>query len=155
MPNSVETSVSSAVARQGDSGDQAGYVDEIAAVRHRDHQVVTAVRTQAGELRLIAWNVEPTGTITRTGSSGEEAGLAAYIDVAGHVAGTQLVTSCAESGSGALKLISWDVSDDGSVITRLGDSGSQAGPPRKPASSRCRRTGWSPPCGRMEAATSS
>jgi hypothetical protein len=122
--------LSSAVARQGDSGDQAGYVDEIAAIRHRDHQVVTAVRTQAGDLRLIAWNVASTGAITRTGSSGEEAGLAAYIDIAGHVSGTQLVTSCAESGSGALKLISWDVSDDGSVITRLGDSGSQAGTAR-------------------------
>jgi hypothetical protein len=127
MQNTVQNSVSSAVTRQGDSGDQAGYVDEIAAVRHRDHQVVTAVRTQAGDLRLIAWNVGSTGAITRTGSSGEEAGLAAYIDIAGHVSGTKLVTSCAESGSGDLKLISWDVSDDGSVVTRLGDSGSQAG----------------------------
>ena len=45
MPSRVESSLLSAAARWGDMGDQAGYVDEIAAVRHRDHQVVTAVRT--------------------------------------------------------------------------------------------------------------
>ena len=126
MRGKVESSVTSGVARRGDSGDQAGYVDEIAAVRHRDHQVVTAVRTQGADLKLIAWDVGSTGTITRTGDSGEQAGHATYIDIAGHVSGTRLVTSCQETG-GSLKLISWDVSDDGSAITRAGDSGSQAG----------------------------
>lgn len=126
MKSKVGSSLSTAVARQGDSGDQAGYVDEIAAIRHRDHQVVTAVRTQEATLKLIAWNVDPAGRITRTGDSGDQAGHATYIDIAGHVSGTRLVTSCTDS-EGALKLISWDVSDDGTVITRLGDSGSQAG----------------------------
>ena len=126
MQSKVQSSLSSAVARRGDSGDQAGYVDEIAAVRHRDHQVVTAVRTQDANLKLIAWNVESTGTVTRTGDSGEQACHATYIDIAGHISGTRLVTSCRDGG-GSLKLISWDVNDDGSVITRLGDSGSQAG----------------------------
>src|SRR5437588_3825800 len=101
MQSKVQSSLSSAVARRGDSGDQAGYVDEIAAVRHRDHQVVTAVRTQDANLKLIAWNVESTGTITRTGDSGEQAGHATYIDIAGHISGTQLVTSCSD-GSGSL-----------------------------------------------------
>jgi hypothetical protein len=130
MKSTAESSVSSAVARRGDSGDQAGYVDEIAAVRHRDHQLITAVRTQEATLKLIAWNVGGTGAITRTGDSGEQAGHATYIDIASHISGTRLVTSCADSG-GSLKLISWDASDDGSVITRLGDSGSQAGTARE------------------------
>jgi len=112
--------------RRGDSGDQAGFVSEISAARHNQHQVVNAVRTQAGTLKLIAWSIAANGAITRTGDSGDQAGAATSIDVARNTTGSRFVTACRAS-NGSLKLISWDVNSGGTTITRLGDSGSQAG----------------------------
>ena len=112
--------------RRGDSGDQAGFVAEIAAARHRQHQIVNAVRTQAGTLKLIAWNVAAGGGISRTGDSGDQAGVASSIAIAANTSGSRFVTACRTS-NGSLKLISWDVNAGGSTITRRGDSGDQAG----------------------------
>lgn len=112
--------------RGGDSGDQAGFVAEIAAARHRQHQIINAVRTQEGTLKLIAWDVAAGGAISRTGDSGDQAGAASSIAIARNTSGSQFVTACRAS-NGSLKLISWDVNNAGSTITRLGDSGSQAG----------------------------
>lgn len=112
--------------RRGDSGGQAGFVSEIAAARHGQHQVVTAVRTQSGTLMLIAWNVASGGAISRTGDSGNQAGAATSIALARNDATSRFVTAC-RSGSGRLLLISWNVNGSGTAITRLGDSGNQAG----------------------------
>ena len=115
-----------AMYRRGDSGAQAGFVAEIDAVRHRTTQTLTAVRTQAGKLRLIAWRVNANGSVIRTGDSGDQAGAASSISIARSPTGNRYVTACRTS-SGALRLISWDVNDSGTSITRRGDSGSQAG----------------------------
>jgi hypothetical protein len=115
-----------AVCRRGDSGSLAGFVSEISVVKHNQHQVVTAVRTQAGTLKLIAWNISATGVITRTGDSANLAGAATSINIAKNASDSRFVTCC-RNGSGNLFLISWNVNAAGTVITRLGDSGTLAG----------------------------
>lgn len=112
--------------RRGDSGAQAGFVSEIAAARHGEHQTITAVRTQAGTLKLIAWNVAPSGAIARTGDSGNQAGAATSIDIARNGSSSRFVTSC-RTGSGSLRLIAWNVNAAGNTVTRLGDSADAAG----------------------------
>lgn len=114
------------VCRRGDSGSQAGFVSEIAAVRHRTRQVLTATRTQAGTLKIIAWQVAANGAIARTGDSADQAGDATSIAIARPPTGSRYVTAC-RTANGALKLISWDVNAAGTAITRRGDSGALAG----------------------------
>jgi len=112
--------------RRGDSGSQAGFVGEIASIKHQTQQVITAVRTQASNLKLIAWRVNSAGSITRTGDSGNQAGKASWISIAKNPTDSRYVTAV-RTGSGNLKLISWNVNSTGTSITRLGDSGNQAG----------------------------
>lgn len=112
--------------RRGDSGGQAGFVGEIAAIKHQSSQVVTAVRTQASTLKLIAFRVNTNGSISRTGDSGNQAGRASWISIAKNTTGSRYVTAV-RTASGNLKLISWDVNNAGTSITRRGDSGNQAG----------------------------
>lgn len=114
------------ICRRGDSGGQAGFVAEIAAARHNQHQIVTAVRTQAGTLKIIAWNVAAGGAITRTGDSGNLAGAATSLAIARNTTGSRFVTAC-RAANGSLLLISWNVNAAGDTISRLHDSGNQAG----------------------------
>ncbi len=103
--------------RRNDSGDQAGVVVEIASVSGASSgQVITAVRTAQGNLRLISWQVSGSGAISRLGDSGDQAGTASYIDIA---RGNRVVTAC-RNGSGNLMLISWDIDATG-TITRKKD----------------------------------
>jgi hypothetical protein len=67
--------------RMHDSADLAGGVSEIAATAGPDSMVVTAVRTEAGRLRLIAWRINTAGPVTRLGDSGDAAGTASSIDI--------------------------------------------------------------------------
>jgi len=112
--------------RRGDSASDAGFVSEIAVARHRQHQIVTAVRTQAGTLKLITYNVGAGSIAPRTGDSGSDAGAATFIDIARNTTDSRFVTAC-RSASSRLVLISWDVNESGNAITRLRDSGSDAG----------------------------
>jgi len=122
--------------RRSDSGSQAGFVAEIAAARHRQAQVVTAVRTQAGTLKLIAWTVAANGalkliswsvsdsTIRRLADSGSQAGSARIVravrDPFGHI------LTAVKAANGSLKLITWNITATG-TISRLSDSGDLAG----------------------------
>src|SRR3569832_740239 len=110
--------------RMHDSGDLAGGVGELATVAGPDSMAVTAVRTDAGRLRLIAWRINTAGPVTRLGDSGDAAGTASSIDLAR--GGPNYVAACRD-GEGKLKLISWTVDATGSAIQRRGDSGRQAG----------------------------
>lgn len=112
--------------RRGDSNRQADFVAEITAARHRERQVVNAVRTQSGRLKLIAWRVNTNGSIVRTGDSDNQAGRATSISLARQSTGSTFVTAVRTS-SGNLTLISWSVNATGSNVTRQGDSGNQAG----------------------------
>ena len=112
-----------AILRQGDSGHQAGIVSDIATTYSYSYgQTITAVRTAAGTLKLVGWQVNGNGSVTRTGDSGDQAGQASQIDIA---AGRLIVTAV-RAANGHLKLISWSVGSDGN-INRRGDSGDQAG----------------------------
>lgn len=110
--------------RVNDSGNQAGIIRSVKAVRHNNRQVITAVGTASDTLKLISWNVSDAGRITRSGDSGNAAGRATHIDIAR--IGDRYVTSC-KSASGRLFLISWDVAANGSRFVRLADSGRLAG----------------------------
>jgi hypothetical protein len=112
--------------RQGDSGALAGFASEIAASRLNQKQVITAVRAQDGALKLIAWNVAANGAFTRTGDSGGQAGAATNLAIARATSGFRFVTAC-RNGSNRLFLISWEVNNSGTSITRLADSGTLAG----------------------------
>lgn len=114
------------ICRRGDSGSQAGFVSEIAAARHNQRQIINAVRAQDGSLKLIAWTVAADGAISRTGDSGDQAGVATSIAIARNPTDSRFVTAC-RSGSNRLLLISWNVNPGGTTITRLADSGTQAG----------------------------
>jgi len=115
-----------ALERRGDSAEQAGFVGEISAARINDTHALTAVRTQAGTLKLIGWRLDANGSVSRTADSAEQAGAATSIDLARSTTGDRFVTAC-RTGAGNLKLISWSVSDDGTSIQRRGESGNQAG----------------------------
>jgi hypothetical protein len=117
-----ERSMAETIMRRGDSDDQAGFVSEIAAIKHRSQQVVTAVRTQSNTLKLISWQVLANGSVNRTGDSSNQAGVASSIDI---TKGSKYVTACRIS-EGNLRLISWDI-DNGGIISRLGDSANLAG----------------------------
>jgi hypothetical protein len=112
------------IVRRSDSGvEAAGRVSEI-AVAHGStaSDVVTAVRTEGGTLRLIRWTINEFGGVTRANAdSGDQAGRATSIAIA---RGQLFVTACRQD-DGRLLLISWSTSGD--QISREGDSGDAAG----------------------------
>ncbi len=117
------------ITRLDDSEGQAGAVSVIAVhpVPGSNADLVTAVRTGAGKLKLITWQVSLGGQLTRLGDSGEQAGEVSLIKVASVSQRSGIVVTAVRTASGTLKLITWSISGDGKTIQRLGDSGSQAG----------------------------
>jgi len=119
-------SVDAKIVRLGDSGNQAGAISEADVTFIGGGKVVTSVRDGGGDLKLISWSISADGkTIKRLGDSGGQAGAISLVDSV-FVGSNNLITAVRDGG-GNLKLISWNVSADGSTIKRLGDSGSQAG----------------------------
>ena len=110
------------LSRAGDSDDLAGEISDLAALGDDGGGVVTAVRTAAGTLKLIHWEIDSAGTVRRLGDSGNQAGEASNLAIAKF---GKHVVAC-RTAAGNLKLISWDVSTAGSIVRR-GDSGNQAG----------------------------
>jgi hypothetical protein len=101
------------IVRRSDSGfEGAGFVSEI-AVAHDSiaSNVVTAVRTGAGTLRLILWSINSSGGIIRVADSADDAGKATSISIA---RGRLFVTAC-RNDSGKLFLISWSTATGGFV----------------------------------------
>ncbi len=115
-----------ALCRQGDSGQQAGFVAEIAVARQNEGRLLTAVRAQNGTLKLIGWRLAADASLTRTADSGNQAGAATSIDIVRSISGSRFITAC-RTDAGRLMLISWQVADDGTSIQRRGDSGTLAG----------------------------
>lgn len=116
--------------RRGDSGDQAGKASSIALARTANgEEWVTAVRTSAGDLKLLSWRVDAAGTsIQRAGDSGAAAGRASLIAIV-PLREDRFVTAL-RAGDGRLMLIGWRLDADGS-LKRLADSGSAAGEARQ------------------------
>jgi hypothetical protein len=125
------------IQRLADSGNQAGEatlitvqpVDPIGG----EADLVTAVRTGAGKLKLIAWEAKQGGPIKRLGDSGEQAGKVKLIALSmkqrtpGVPDAPFVAITAVRTASGNLKLIAWGISPDGTRIDRLGDSGDRAG----------------------------
>ena len=112
------------VVRRSDSGvGAAGAVEGIAVAWIFSNLLVSAVRTGAGNLKLILWSVDSNGGITRISDSGNQAGEASFIAIA---AGQRIVTAV-RTGSNNLKLISWDLNLINNQIQRAGDSDDLAG----------------------------
>lgn len=87
--------------------------------------VVTALRNGSGNLELISWRLEANGTVTRLGDSGSQAGAVNSVAVVA-LGGNLVVTAVQTSHSiahahGNLKLIAWQISQNGAKITRIGD----------------------------------
>jgi hypothetical protein len=98
-------------------------------------RALTAVRDTAGNLKVIAWDVAANGAITRRGTGADEANWSD--EVAIHYGTLGLAATAGKDGCGNLKLITWSISADGQTVTRLADSGTQAG-----AASQIRLSGW-------------
>ncbi len=116
------------IARLKDTHGQAGTASLIAiepGPAKSAADLITAVRTGAGDLKLISWRLDAAdGTITRLGDSDDQAGEVGLIALSVQ---DDIAITAVRTGSGDLELISWGVSEDGTSISRLGDSGSQAG----------------------------
>jgi len=125
------------IQRLTDSSNQAGEatliniqpVDPIGG----EADLVTAVRTGAGNLKLIAWEAKQGGPIKRLGDSGDQAGKVKLIALSmpqrppGIPDAPFIALTAVRTASGKLKLITWGISPDGTRIDRLGDSGDRAG----------------------------
>jgi hypothetical protein len=116
--------------RLADSGDQAGEVSEISLLRLRStstaHFVVTTVRTGSGTANSICWEIPLSAdAVKRRGHSDTQIGAATQISSAVDPFG-HFVVSC-RSASGSLLVITLEVSADAATVTRLQDSGDQAG----------------------------
>lgn len=99
----------------------AGPVSKVALVTQQEGIVVAAVRTSDDNLKLIAWSVAPNGDITRRGDADADAGSISDVELAPTREFAGVVTAI-RTGSGDLKLIAWQVSDNGNAITRRGDA---------------------------------
>jgi hypothetical protein len=95
----------------------------VQVIAGRKH-LVSSVGTDMNLLKLYVWNVSSKGKIKVLSDSGFQAGKATVIR--SEYNDPHLVTS-GRAGNGRLKLIAWQIGDDGKTITRLSDSGDQAG----------------------------
>lgn len=95
----------------------------VQVIADRKH-LVTSIGTDMNLLKLYVWDISSKGNITTLGDSGFQAGKATVIR--SEYLDPHLITS-GRAGNGRLKLIAWQISDDGKTITRISDSGEQAG----------------------------
>ena len=118
---SWDVSSTGAVVRRGDSGNQAGTVSIVRLAAVSNDFFVTAAR-DGTQLLLIGWRLNADGSLTRLVSS-------VLSDVASEIGIVRIsdsrVATAIRDGSGALKVITWDVSS--TAIARIADSGTQAG----------------------------
>jgi subtilisin family serine protease len=114
-----------AITRAGDSGNQAGRATRIELDALTNTLFLSACRTSEGTLKLISWRLEADGSLTRLSDSGNAAGAVSEISLIeasrpgpGHRAVTSVRTA-----EGTLKLIVWDIADDGTIERREGSGG--------------------------------
>jgi hypothetical protein len=128
--------------RLGDSGPSTEAVTDIEACNLGNNRVATAVRDSGGHLKLVSWTALSDGTITPSDekvatSLTQPAVVLPVSEIAmDSLSSTRLVTAIRDSQD-RLRLITWSISDDGQTITRLFDSGTQAG-----AASEIRLNSW-------------
>jgi hypothetical protein len=125
--------------KRGDSANQAGEVQSAPELLTLSNgMVVSAVVTEESTLKLISWGVENDGEIKRLKDSGGQAGEV-HGGPAAVLSSNGLIVTAVSDNNSKLKLIAWEVGNDGS-IQRRGDSGSQAGKALGPTLSIARTT---------------
>ncbi len=114
------------ITRLADSQNKAGIASDIDIARGR--LFVTACRADNGNLVLISWEVQGVQIIrrgdSRDNSGKDRAGEARVINIL--ALSNDLFVTAVQTGSGDLRLITWRLENSGE-LTRLADSGSQAG----------------------------
>ncbi len=118
--------------RLHDSGTAAGAVSEISITNLRNsrytHQLATTVKAADGRLMVIIWHISlRTGKIKRRGDSGRNIGVGSRICSTLTQDGLLAISCKTQGTNGHLRIITFSVSMNGIDITRLSDSGSQAG----------------------------
>lgn len=92
----------------------AGTISQIKLAALDDDQVVAAMRDGDNNLRLIAWDVSPSGGLTRQGTG--TAGAISQVDIV--PMGDDRVVAGMRDGNGDLRLIVWDASSSGTLTRR-------------------------------------
>ena len=104
----VVTADGQTIKRAGDSGDQAGRIRDNSLVS-RPYGAVSAVSTADGILKLIAWQIDADGAVTRLGDTGNgQAGKASLITTATSGYQTARMVTAVRSASDDLVLVTWD-----------------------------------------------
>jgi len=107
------------ITRRGDA--EAGTVSDIAIVSRGSNGqfLLTAVRDAEDRLRLIAWRVSGEGnSIERLSTA--VAGKITEVDIAGVTNPSLSAVVACRDNEGRLRLLTWELSSDGSTLTRLG-----------------------------------
>ena len=105
------------IMRYGESGDTKEFATELAITKTRENQLLTAIRTKEGRLKLISWQVQRDGSILPLSDSGEDGPEVTNIALA---RGKTIITAYS-TASNNLQLASWTVKKDGDIDTRMED----------------------------------
>jgi hypothetical protein len=107
---------------------QAGEVDAISLVAFDSENVLAAVRNGSGHLQIIGFHISSDGKVDRWVKDGK-AGDISEVAVAalGDTRPYRHIVTAVRDGSDHLLVIAWRVSPEERTITRLTDSGDQAG----------------------------
>jgi hypothetical protein len=96
------------VTRLHDSGEKAGKIRDNALSTPRALNLISAVQTEAGNLKLISWFVDGEGVFERLGDSRDQAGAASLIVLnQEEFFGPPGIVTSVRTASKTLKLISW------------------------------------------------
>lgn len=96
------------IQRRGDSGDQAGGIRSNSLMA-RPTGVLSAVRAENGNLKLIGWGIDADGQVTRLGDSApDQAGEIGLVRGNNTRQPDAPVLTCVQTEEGDLKLITWD-----------------------------------------------
>jgi hypothetical protein len=106
--------------RYGESEDIKEFVTKLAITKTRENQLLIAIRTKEGRLKLISWQVRRDGSISRLNDSGEDGPEVMNIHL---VRGRKIITAYSTAVNN-LQLASWTI-DKGGEIKHTADSGPQ------------------------------
>jgi hypothetical protein len=95
----------------GRSSDVLDNVRECVLVKHRNRQVLSAVRTADHRLHLFSWRVNADGTILHTGATGPQAEHVTQVEI---TKAGKYVVAC-RTGKQQVQLSSWYVTNTGAI----------------------------------------
>lgn len=122
------TNTGSAITRLGDA--EAGGVGDFAVVSRGNNRqfLLTALCDVDGDFRLIAWRISANGSSIERLTTGV-AGTVSEVDIAGAPSSNLSAVVACRDNSGLLRLMTWELSSNGTTLTRCG--GALAGEARK------------------------